>query len=229
MSPDFVYWLPLPLYRDTSHTIPALFSFCLPASFMMFWLYHFVIKPPLLALLPRTVLERLPPSSPLPWRLRNIVPVLIAILLGAFSHIVWDAFTHHDTLATQWLPFLEAPILSRGRHILRVYKFLQYMSTLVGVAVLAFYGMRWYQRTPPQEHAPRESLTVWQKAALLACLIVPSVIGAIQSGLNQAPWEVSLAALQKFVVAAVIAGIGIFSIVLLTLGLLWTWVERREG
>ena len=71
-------------------------------------------------------------------------------------------------------------------------------------------------------------LTPWQKAVLVACLIVPSMIGVIQSGLYRARGETSLPALQKFLQAGVVTGIGIFSTVLVILGLLWPWVERRE-
>jgi hypothetical protein len=229
MAPDLIYWLPWPVHRDTSHTIPGLLSFCLPAGFCVFWLYHLLIKPPLLALLPRTVSLRLPPPQPVRWHLRTVAFVLLAVLLGAITHLFWDAFTHHDTLATQLLPFLETPLLTGGRHVLRVYKVLQYGSTLAGLGVLALFGWRWYQRTPPRENIGGEGLAAWQKATLVACLIVPAVIGAIWSGLYRAPWEVSLVALQKFLVSGVVAGIGIFNLVLIALGLLWPLVERRAG
>lgn len=228
MAPDFVYWLPLPFYRNTSHTIPALFSFCLPAGFMVFWLYHTLIKHPLMALLPRAVLVRLPLPPPIHWRLRNIIPVLLALLLGAITHLVWDAFTHPDTLATRLLPFLEVPLWTGRSYSLRVYKVLQHVSTLVGFGVLALYAWRWYQRTPPRDDIDVEVLSTWQKAVLLACLTVPSVVGAIHNGLYRASWEASLKALQTFLISGVVAGIGIFSVILFTLGLLWPWVKRRE-
>jgi len=228
MAPDFVYWVPLPIYRDMSHTIPGLLTFCLPAGFMVFCLYHLLIKRPLLALLPRAIFVRLPAPSPIPWRLRHIVLVLLAVLFGATTHIAWDAFTHSDTLMTRLLPFLETPLFTRSGYILRVYKVLQHISTLVGCGVLALFGWRWYQRTPPREDIGGEGLATWRKAALVAWLVVPSVIGAIRSGLHRAPGEVSLGALQKFLTSGVVTGIGIFSIALVTLGLLWPLVQRRE-
>lgn len=228
MAPDFVYWVPLPIYRDMSHTIPGLFTFCLPAGFIIFYLYHLLIKRPLLALLPRAILARLPVPPLTPWRLHNVVLVLLAILFGATTHITWDSFTHSETLMTRLLPFLETPLLTRSGYVLRVYKVLQHSSTLVGCGVLALCGWRWYQRTPPREDNDGEGLATWQKAALMAWLVVPSVIGAIWSGLHQAQGEASLGALQKFLISGVVTGIGIFSIAFITLGLLWPLVQRRE-
>ncbi|WP_179137273.1 DUF4184 family protein [Candidatus Entotheonella palauensis] len=229
MAPDFVYWLPLPIYREMSHRIPALFTFCLPADFSLFLLYHILIKPPILALLPRAILMRLPQPQPIPWHLRHIILVLLAVLLGATTHITWDAFTHRDTLVTRLLPFLETPLWTGNGYVLYLYKLLQHASTLVGFGVLAIFVWRWYQRTPPRDNLGSSGLAAWQKAALATYLIVPSAIGAIRSGLHRAPWEASLIALQKFLISGAVTGIGIFTIVLITLGLLWPLIERREG
>lgn len=144
MAPDFVYWLPLPIYREMSHTVPALFLFCLPAGLSVFWLYHTLLKRPLVALLPRAIFVRLPPLQPIRWRLRHVVPVLLALLLGAITHLVWDAFTHYNTPVTRLLPGLETPLLTGSGYVLRVYKVLQHGSTLAGFGVLALYGWRWY-------------------------------------------------------------------------------------
>jgi hypothetical protein len=227
MSPDFIYWLPWPIYRDASHTIPGLFLFCLPAGFSMFWLYHLLLKAPLLDLLPRAIFVRLPPPQPLSTYLHNVVLVLLAVLLGAITHLVWDAFTHHDTLATQLLPFLETPLLTGNGYVLRVYKVLQHGSTLVGLSALSHFGWRWYQRTPPRQNMDGKGLATWQKAVLVACLIMPSAIAGIQAGWHQARWDPSLLGLQKFLSSGVVTGIGIFSTLLVILGLIWPWVERR--
>jgi hypothetical protein len=46
--------------------------------------------------------------------------------------------------------------------------------------------------------------------------------------LSRAHWDISLLTLQKFLSYGAVAGIGIFSTVLLILGLLWPWVERQH-
>lgn len=228
MSPDFVYWLPLSLHRGDSHSVPALFWFCLPSGFFVFWLYHARLKQPLIALLPQALTARLLPLPPMRWRLRDIIPVLLALLCGAITHIIWDAFTHDDTPVTRLLPFLEMTLFTAGGYAVRVYKVLQHGSTVVGLGVLALYGWRWYQRTTPCEDIAPEVLSPRSKAALVACLTVPSIIGAVRGGLLSAPWEASLKALQTFLMSGVVAGMGVFAAALFTLGLLWPLVERRE-
>ena len=228
MAPDFVYWLPLPFGRITSHTIPGLFTFCLPAGFIVFWLYHLLLRPPILAILPQAITARLSPHS-IPRSLRGVALVLLAILFGAMTHLAWDAFTHRDTLMTQLLPVLHTPLLTARGHVLRLYKALQHGSTLVGFGAMALWSWRWYRQTPPLGDRLGVGLEAWQKATLGGCLITPAIIGAIWIGLSRAPWEISLFALQKFAVSGVIGGLGIFSLGLVVLGLLWPWVERRAG
>ncbi|ETW94428.1 MAG: hypothetical protein ETSY1_34875 [Candidatus Entotheonella factor] len=228
MAPDFVFWLPLPIDRDTSHSILGLFLFCLPTGVMALWLYQTLIRDPIVALLPRAISVRLPLRQPILWRLRNVVRVLLALLLGAVTHIVWDAFTHDNTLITRQFPFFATPLLIQNGYTLRVYMVLQHGSALVGLGVITFYAWRWYQSTPPRNASHPENLLAWQKASIATCLIVPSVIGAVQNGLYKAPREASLQALQVFSMAAFVAGIGIFILVLCILGLLWPLVERRE-
>ena len=226
MSPDFIYWLPLPFYRGSTHTFAGLFTFCLPAGFVVFWLYHLLLRPPILAMLPRAITARLSPQA-LPRSLRSIALVLLAIWLGAVTHLIWDAFTHRDTLMTQLFPILDTPVWTAGGYVLRLYKVLQHGSTLVGLGVMALYGWRWYRHTPPRHDELGAGMEPRQKVALCACLIAPALLGAIWTGLYRAPWEISIFALQKFAVSGVIAGLGIFSLGLIVLGLMWPWVEQR--
>lgn len=176
MTPDFVYWLPLPIYREMSHTIPALFTFCLPAGFSVFLLYQLLIKRPILALLPRAIAARLPPPQTFPWHLRHIALVLVAVLLDAITHLAWDAFTHYNTPMTRLLPFLETPLFTGNGYVIRIYKVLQHGSTVVGIGVLARFSWHWYQRTSPPNDMGRQGLAAWQKVVWIAYLIVPSVL-----------------------------------------------------
>lgn len=40
MAPDFEYFIRFSTTRTISHTIPGVFTFCLPAGFIVFLLYH---------------------------------------------------------------------------------------------------------------------------------------------------------------------------------------------
>src|SRR5690606_22702418 len=66
---------------------------------------------------------------------KNWIIVLLSILLGASSHILWDSFTHDSGYFVQLIPALQGSwkILDTQIPIL---KFLQHTSTILGGIVI---------------------------------------------------------------------------------------------
>ena len=103
MAPDFVYFVPLPVTGAQSHSLPGIFWFCLPSGFLLWLLLHFFLKPPMLAFLPPGMGTRLAALLANNKRMRGFnwqsAGVLaLSLGLGALTHIVWDAFTHWNTI-----------------------------------------------------------------------------------------------------------------------------------
>src|SRR5688572_24898922 len=90
MSPDFSYFLPWSLDR-TTHSFPALFWFCWPVGLALWILFVRVVETPTLALLPDRWRARFAPSER-PFTPSLLVRASIAVILGAVTHITWDAF-----------------------------------------------------------------------------------------------------------------------------------------
>src|SRR3954465_14023561 len=59
MSPDFEYPLRLAAVSRFSHSLPAIFYFCLPVSLLLLLLFHRLIKRPALELLPPYLRRRI--------------------------------------------------------------------------------------------------------------------------------------------------------------------------
>jgi hypothetical protein len=56
-----------------------------------------------------------------------------SLVVGAITHLVWDAFTHEETWAAQSLSFLRAPVWESGRpDPLQICDLLQFASSLFG-------------------------------------------------------------------------------------------------
>jgi hypothetical protein len=171
MAPDFGMLLPESLSRWQTHSLQALFSFCLPAGLIAWWLVQVLIKPAGIELLPDGPWARAraehPPISLL--RLSAWVGAAAGILLGALTHLVWDAFTHEDARGVRMFPLLEDYGPGIGRHSLRIYDWLQYGSSLLGLAVLALALALWLRHAaapavaPARRIAPRER---WRWLAL---------------------------------------------------------------
>jgi len=164
MSPDFLYFLPW----DTGlmvHNFPALFWFCWPAGLALWMLFVRVVETPTLALLPDAWRARFPPSEK-PLTPGLLMRASIAVILGAATHVIWDSFTHGGTPVTDALPFMRSTVFEVGGYGVPLYKLLQHLSTLLGLAVLGIWA--WRLEPLPRTHPAAVSrLTRAGAAALL--------------------------------------------------------------
>lgn len=152
MIPDFEYFARFGYGKTFSHTLPGLLLFCLPAGLAVLWVFHRFLKQPLFALLPRGYRLRLEKyrSRFLFLPLNRLGLAILGILLGAITHIAWDAFTHSFGWAVVHLPALDRTLFETGWGKLRLFKILQHFSTLVGLFLLTGAGWYWYRRATPE-------------------------------------------------------------------------------
>lgn len=189
MTPD----LPLfvrgtPLTYQATHTNVLLTAV---VAFALLALWYLVLRPSVRELAPTSLARRMPAE----WdatgaaALRRIAPgqraaitalwVVLSLVLGVVSHIVWDAFTHENRAGVSLIPALDrqwGPLLG--------YKWLQYGSSVLGVLILAIAGLLWSRRRTPAAFAP--VLPAWVRpawwAALPVCLGVAWGIGLAARG-----------------------------------------------
>lgn len=103
--------------------------------------FHVLLKRPLLALAPSRLAARLPHDFS--WRRPGWIA--LSLVVGAATHVGWDAFTHESG----GFPFLRVPLVTG----VDVGRLIQLVSTIAGAAVLAWWLVRWY-RTAPTAPAP---------------------------------------------------------------------------
>jgi hypothetical protein len=146
MVPDFrIFFLGMP--RVETHSIAALFTFCVPVGLITYWVFQRLIKTPLLEVLPDGPYARWRPFAA-EANIRSLRQWLLAgggILAGAVTHLIWDGFTHDGGRGVRMFPVLDDTIVDIGsRHLPAVYV-MQDLGSLIGlVAVLAMmcYGLR---------------------------------------------------------------------------------------
>ena len=147
MVPDFGLFFPWHIQRFETHSALSLLTFCLPVGLACYWVFQYLIKTPVLEVLPEGAYARWRPFSS-PAEFLNLRQWLLAgggILAGATTHLVWDAFTHEGARGVRLIPWLEDPIADIGSHHLVAFRVLQDGSSLLGLAIaLAFvcYGLR---------------------------------------------------------------------------------------
>jgi len=175
MSPDYAYFLPGGFERVETHSIAGLFLFCWPISLCLWLLFVRVLEPPTSALLPESWRTRFPPSSR-EMTLRVLALASAAVLLGALTHLLWDAFTHGRTFVTHAFPALKSVAFHFAGYRIRWFFLFQLLSSVFGIVALAI----WAWRQPPGRY-PRAVPTapvsnVMRLRAVFAIICVSSTL-----------------------------------------------------
>jgi hypothetical protein len=150
VTPDLPYYVPARLgrYGTWTHTFVGSFTICLVLGYLML-LAIYLLRRPLTALLSARArwlcLAALAPfRSPLEWLLASV-----SIVIGVWTHLAWDSFTHLDGWMVHRVAILSAPV-TFGSYSGTVCHVLQYLSSVLGLAALAW----WYRRLPAPVAAP---------------------------------------------------------------------------
>jgi hypothetical protein len=147
MVPDFGWFMPWRPARFETHSADALLTFCLPVGLAAYWLFQLVIRTPIFELLPDAAYLRWRGSSePADYKsLKQWCLAACGVLVGAITHLVWDAFTHEGARGLRLLPALEESAVEIHGHRLAGPALLQDANSLIGLAVvivILLYGLR---------------------------------------------------------------------------------------
>ena len=164
MLPDLPYFLnSKPIVAQHSHQWVGLLTYCLPWGLATFVLWHWLLKSALIALIePWQRVQGLTghnhhsPQADLPqhpfglWftaRFKRIglfwIKVVMGLLLGAVTHLIWDGTTHPDGFIAMQLG-LQYPVTIAYLGDIPMARFLQYVSSLFALILLiGFAGQRW--------------------------------------------------------------------------------------
>lgn len=174
MSPDAPLFFPfLPEYI-LFHSFSGIFLFCLPIGLIFFLLFDVFGKKFLLALSPEFIQQRIFLEKR---NYRNIafwLFISLAIIIGAFTHIVWDAFTHDGRWGLAILPFLQKDFSLMGESV-SGYKIFQHGSTVIGLPLLFIWGAICLLKTPKNQKADRLKTIplIFRILCMLSLAIVP--------------------------------------------------------
>lgn len=137
IAPDFEKFGRLAVINQHSHSLSSIFYFSCPVALLLAFVFHGIVRQPLLAHLPAAVQQRLAPFGYLAWgpHLRtHFGGVLTSIVVGAALHLFWDSFTHNNTVVTNIFPSLMHWI-SIGPWTGPWVLLLAFISSLIGLGV----------------------------------------------------------------------------------------------
>lgn len=232
LSPDLAYFLALPLGRSVTHSLPALFWFCLPGGLATYVVFHTFMKGPLLGLLPQVVLSRLGAevtgARSLPRA--SAVAVVISVLVGAVTHIVWDSFTHTNNFGVTLFPMLAVELFAVGTYTVYVYRALQHGSSVAGLVVLAWWSWRWLMKRPVQAASLPVTLTRRRQVAAIAAMVGVSATVSLFAGILAIGDLTGTEALERFVGGVVFTGLPVLTAAVLAYSAVWQiWCARARA
>jgi hypothetical protein len=177
LVPDAEYYLPMPEhFRTSSHTLLGTFSTSLPAGILLCLIFYW-LAPSAVFLLPSPHREAIGPQlKPRLASLPQALGMALAVLIGAWSHVLWDSFTHVRGWFVKNVPLLQKPLFGNG---LPAYKDLQYFSTVFGLCVLFYAYNKWLKASGYQ-------LWIWRKpgwrfylwfGVAVSCLVAAGIEG----------------------------------------------------
>jgi hypothetical protein len=200
MAPDFEFFLRLSLLSRWGHTPAGLFLFALPAGLAALWLFHAVLKAPLLTLLPAALQAALGPAAA-PFRFgppRHLLRILVSLLMGSLTHALFDSITHENAPAVQLIPLLRTPIAAPPFPPQPLFHVLQYAFSIgLGIVLLAQSVRALRALGVPLTTTSRELLSGPAPRTLVP-LAVPACILGVWYGLAGVPNLSCLDSLQRF-------------------------------
>jgi hypothetical protein len=174
MVPDLPYYLPVSFARSLTHSLTGVIGIDLAMGLACFAVWVWLMEPAAVAVAGEPLRSRLPRDTPAPagdyLGRRSALLVVGSVLLGAATHVVWDAFTHAGAWGPEhisWLAEIHGPMPG--------YRWLQYASGLLGAAVLIAAFARWWRRTPPSTQPGRAPAASPRATRLVRTAIVAAI------------------------------------------------------
>jgi hypothetical protein len=179
ITPDLPYYVPAKYSRVMveSHTAMGALWLDVPLGLVVL-LIGFLLRRPLTVLMsPRSRSLCLQSLERFKEQPRHWLWAPLAVYIGVWTHIAWDAFTHDSGWVVRRVAALSAPI-TIGAYTGTLCHVLQYVSSVAGLLILAVWYLR--LRTP----APSESsnTVVLQGSARVAVLVLVLTIGIAIGG-----------------------------------------------
>ena len=178
MTPDLGYYIHFSDLAQLAHTFFGSVLVCLPIGLTLLAALY-MLRKPLWFLLPQPHRAVLAPVVAVPPSLRpsSLLATAVSVVLGAWTHIVWDSFTHKSGWVVKHVAFLQEPAFLIGVTEFPTYQLLQLLSTLVGIAALVAVYCLWLRRSRCLDSPPwRARHEIWRYALLASLATVTSII-----------------------------------------------------
>jgi len=225
-APDSEYFIPFAPHNGLGHTLPGILKFDLPVGFVALWLFHHFAKEPLAACLPDGARARLEvgPKSLSIKSFSRLAMILLSLLVGIATHILWDSFTHDDYWLYRHWHFLGQKVTLPMFGPRPWFGIFQYISSALGLLLILIWFVHWYRNTPPVHPRPERRSPARDRIMLgcaFAIAFIAAIIRAMASGIPS-----GVHGSQRFMTAAAVTGLTVFWIEVVIYGFVRNHTRR---
>ncbi len=176
MVPDMPMFLNMSTSYSTTHSLTGIINACLPIGLVLYLIFQVFVRTPLLEVMPDAISSRLGERTR--HDVKYLAGVVAALVIGAATHVLWDAFTHRTSWGVQLFPALKQSVVLFN-HSHRYYTVLQHGSSVVFLPLMAYGLYLWAKApfvAPAITYRSRLFLPLWIKlTALFAIFIAPAL------------------------------------------------------
>jgi hypothetical protein len=210
-APDFEYFLRLGPHGHFGHTLTGAVVFTFPIALAVLWMFHAFVKRPVAALLPDGLRSRLAGhlSKFEFFGPARFLWIVVSILLGIATHLVWDSFTHANTWPYHHWPRLHETVRFPAVGPVAYYKILQHGSTVVGTLIVFAWLVRWYRESKPQTTASAKLPVPKSWLAILAVVILVACAGGLIRATAGRGFSTSATTPKRFIGELVVTAIAL--------------------
>jgi len=227
MSPDFGYYVRQFRLAGFAHTMLGSFAVCLPSGLLAVGLFY-LLRQPLCFILPqphRAAVMPLALRQPA-FSLSAFLVTAVCVLLGAWTHSIWDSFTHDGGWAVQHFAVLRVSIVHAGVTALPLSYVLQQASTFGAGALLVVLYLRWLRRQR-RASEPESVSDRWRYVLVAVCALV-AVAFAVPAAHRLASVFEGYLAFRVFVFRTGVYSAGVFISLLVFSSVVLYVVHRRS-
>ncbi|KEH95512.1 membrane protein [Clostridium botulinum C/D str. BKT12695] len=141
MAPDFEYFLRFMPKGTIGHTLLGSIWFDIPLVIILYLLWEYIIKRPFILSMPQPIdknLYHITHRKSKNSTIKKRIIFIYSALIGIYSHILWDSFTHKTGFFVMKLSLLSNKIGILNYKV-PIYKFLQHGSTIIGIIYIIVY------------------------------------------------------------------------------------------
>ncbi|MGH8092783.1 MAG: DUF4184 family protein [Chthoniobacterales bacterium] len=174
-TPDVGYYVGRFDLADYAHTLAGSFFACLPCGVILLFAIYLFSRPISYAL-PSPHRQALLPLCPVfPVSLTRWAILMLSLLLGAWTHNFWDAFTHEHGWFVDRIAWLQKPAIHLPSTTIHVYLVLQEISTVIGFAIVVFAYWWWLRRRPTTPSTDSET-DGWRYLLWFAIIVITLLV-----------------------------------------------------